>query len=209
MFNSRSKDAPLFLTWREYLPESAHTVLTESETPKRIHQLDFRGTTHQFKYILNVLDQRSLSTTSSIRLQILDPKNREHLTCFFSFPFPKLSKLDVRNFLPDPTSSIFVTSNLTSLKLDIPCPDGRYCTKSQLLQVLQRNRNLRQLDFKAGGLSLAGDSGGLVPVHLPHLVDLSLCGMSGVIDGFVSLVCMSSPLHKIAIQFQHKYYREA
>ena len=205
LFKSRSKDAPLFLTWQEYLPESAHTVLMESETPKRIRQLDFSGTTHQFKCILNALDSRSLSTTSSIRLRILRSSDGEHLARFSSFPFPKLSRLDVANFLPDLTSSIFVTSNLTSLKLDIPCPDGRYCTQSQLLQVLQQNRNLRQLNFKAGGLSLAGDSGRLVPALLPHLADLKLSGTTEVIDRFLDLVCMSSPIHRITIHFQRNY----
>ena len=206
LFKSRSKDAPLFLTWRQHLPESAHTVLVESETPKRIRQLDFSGTTHQFECISNALNPRSLSTTSSIRLQILPSSDGEHLARFSSFPFPKLLKLDVANFLPDPTSSIFVTSNLTSLKLDIPCPDGRYCTQSQLLQVLQQNRNLRQLDLTTGGLSLAGDSGGLVPVLLPCLVDLRLTGTNEAIDGFVDLVCMASPLHKVIIHFQYDYY---
>ena len=207
MFNSRSKDAPLFLTWREDL-ESEDTVWMKSETPKRIRQLDLSGTTDQFECILNALDPRSLSTTSSIRLRVLGPKDREHLTHFFSFPFPKLSRLDVESSPPDPTSSIFVTSNLTSLKLSIPHNDDRYYTQSQLLQVLQQNRNLRQLEFEAGGLPLAGDSGGLVPVLLPHLVDLKLRGTNEVIDRFVDLVCMSSPLHKISIYFQHDYHHD-
>lgn len=204
LFKSRSKHAPLFLTWREHLPDSAYTVLMESETPKKICRLDFSGTPTQFEHILNALDSRSLSTTSSIRLRILPP-DREHLTRFFSFTFPKLSNLEVENFLPDPTSAIFTTSNLTSLKLDLLRRDGRYYTQSQLLQVLQWNQNLRQLDFKAGGLPLAADSGGSAPVLLPHLVDLRLRGTNEVIDGFLGLVCMSSPLHKISIHFQHHY----
>ena len=36
LFKSRSKDAPLFLTWRTWLPKSALNIPTESETPRRI-----------------------------------------------------------------------------------------------------------------------------------------------------------------------------
>ena len=209
LFKSRSKDAPLFLTWNEDLPaaESARTVLMELEPPKRIRQLDFTGTAHQFERTLNVLDSRAVSTTLSIRLRTFRFEEEERLAHFFSLPFPNLSELDVMTFLPDPTSPIFITSNLTSLKLNIPRHCNSHYTQSQLLQVLQQNRNLQQLDFKAGALPLDGDSGGSVPVLLPRLVDLRLHGTNEVIDRFLGLVRMSSsPLHKIAIDFQNDYY---
>jgi len=34
LFNSRSKDAPLFLTWRPQLPDLARKILTDTETPR-------------------------------------------------------------------------------------------------------------------------------------------------------------------------------
>ena len=86
--------------------------------------------------------------------------------------------------------------------------NGHYYTQSQLSQVLRGNQNLRQLYFKADGLPLAADSEGLAPVLLPHLVDLQLCGTNEVIDGFVGLICMSSPLHRITIHFQHHYFQQ-
>jgi len=80
-----------------------------------------------------------LSNTSSIRLHITPHDNRGiqgHLAHFLSLPFPALSKLDIDNFLPGSSSSIFTTSNLTSLKLRIPYYDESHYTLSQLSQIL-------------------------------------------------------------------------
>ena len=206
LFESRSKDAPLLLTWRTRLPKSALNILTGTETPRRIRQLDFNGTCEQLEHILGTLDSGSTSTTSSILLQLNRyEKNRggEHLGRFFSLSFPKLSKLDINTFLPDPTSSVLTTSNLTSLKLDIPYDDNRRYTRSQFLQVLGQHPSLKQLDLTAGGMPSIENSGELVPVVLPRLVELRLCGMGEVIDGFIDLVSMSSPLHNVIISFQH------
>ena len=205
LFKSRSKDAPLILIWRSRFPKYAQNILADTETPRRIRQLDFNGTREQLKHILGALDSRSTSTTSSIRLECLrDGKNDngKHLTRFFSLSFPKLSKLDINTSLPDPTSSILTTSNLTSLKLDPPYNDNRRYTQSQFLEVLQHHPNLEQLDLAAGGLPSVENSRGLVPVPLLHLVELRLCGTDGAINGFIDLVSMSSPLHNVIIEFK-------
>jgi len=203
LFKSRSKDAPLCLTWETWLPESTLNILTDTEVPRRIRQLDFTGTHEQLGPILSALDSRSTSTTSSIRLQRSrygENDNREHLTRFFSSSFPKLSKLDIHDFLPDSTSSILTTSNLTSLKLSLTYNyDHRY-TRSQFLQVLQQHPNLGKLDLM-GGLFSIENSGGLVPVVLPRLVDLKLSGPDEVIEGFIDLISMFSPLHDVTIDF--------
>jgi hypothetical protein len=211
LFESRSQDAPIFLTWRTWLPEdvepaeSALNILMNTETPRRIRQLDFSGTYQQLESILRALDSRSTSSTSSIRLQCFPyNNNREHLTRFFSLSFPKLSKLDVHTFLPDFTSPILTTSILTSLKLD---PVQSQYTLPQLLQVLQQHPNLKQLNLTSGKLPSVENSGELVPVLLPHLVDLRLCGASETIKGLIDLISMSSPLHNVTIDFQYDYPR--
>ena len=204
LFKSRSKDAPLFLTWRTYLREPTQKIFTDTETPKRIRQLDFIGTREDLEHILDGLDSRSTSITSSIRLRGTCHKNNgEHLTRFFSLSFPELSKLDIDTFLPDSASSILITSNLTSLKINLAYNDDRRYTQSQFLQVLQQHPNLKQLDLTAGGFPSVENSGGLTPVVLPHLIDLRLCGRDNVIGEFVDLVSMSSPLHNVVIDFKH------
>ena len=204
LFKSRSKDAPLFLTWRSRLLDFVPSILINTEIPSRIRQLDFNGTREELEHILGAFHPRSTSATSSIRLQCLRSNNHkgEYLTRFFFFSFPKLSKLDIGTSLPDSTSSILTTSNLTSLKLNPPINDSHRYTRSQFLQVLQQHPNLKQLDLSAGGLSLAENSGELVPVLLPCLVDLRFCGGDEVIEGFIDLVSMSSPLHNVIIDFQ-------
>jgi hypothetical protein len=205
LFESRSKDVPLFLTWLDQLPESARNILVGAGTPKRVRQLDVIGTHEQLEQILGTLDSRSVSTTSSIRLQCSPHRkknNGEYLTRFFSLSFPKLAKLDILAFLPDLTSSILTTSNLTSLTLRPPHDDSRRYTRFQFLQVLQHHPNLKQLDLRAGGLPSVEDSGELVPVVLPHLVDLMLDGADEAIEGFIDLISMSSPLRNVIISFQ-------
>ena len=207
LFKSRSKDAPLTLIWRSHFPKSAQDILADTETPRRIHQLDVNGTHEQSEQILGALDSRSTSTTSSIRLQYARYKKNdtEYLTRFFSLSFPKLSKLDINTFLPGPTSSILTTSNLTSLKLVSPYTNNGCYTQSQFLQVLQQHPNLEQLNLLGDGLPSVENSGGLVPIVLPCLVDLRLCGKDGAINGFMDLISMSSPLHNIIINFQDNH----
>ena len=180
-------------------------TLTDTVKGRRIRQLDFNGTRQQLEQILGTLDSRSTSTTSSIRLRCPcyeKNDNGEHLARLFSLSFPKLSKLDINTSPPDPTSPVLATSNLTSLKLDLAYNDDRCYTQSQFLQVLQQHPNLKQLHLRTGGFPSVENSGGLVPVVLPHLVDLRLYGVDEVIDGFIDLVSMSSPLHNVTIDFE-------
>lgn len=205
LFSSRSKDAPLFLTWRHCPSGPVPNTLMDTVTGRRIRQLDFNGTHQQLEQILGALDSRSTSTTSSIRLRYPSYEkndNGEHLARLFSLSFPKLSKLDINTFPPDPTSPIFTTSNLTLLKLDLAYSDDRRYTQSQFLQALQQHPNLKQLHLRTGGFPSVENSGGLVPVVLPHLVDLRLYGTDEVIDGFIDLFSMSSPLHNVTIDFE-------
>ena len=194
------------LTWQTRFPKSTPNILTDTETPRRIRQLDFNGTHEQLEHILGTLDSGSTSTTSSIRLQLNRyEKNRggEHLGRFFSLSFPKLSKLDINTFLPDPTSSVLTTSNLTSLKLDLTYNDNRRYARFQFLQVLRQHPNLKQLDLMGAGLPSIGNSGELVPVVLPRLVDLKLHGTDEAIEEFIDIISMSSPLHNVTIDFEY------
>jgi hypothetical protein len=208
LFSSRSKAAPLFLTWQPRLPDSARDALTDTETPRRIRQLNFSGSGKELERLLGALDSTSISITSSIQLhstynETLNPG--ENLTRFLSMPFPKLSKLDIENFLLDSSSSIFTTSNLTSLKLNFPNNDNRRYTQSRLSQILQHHPNLQELDLRDGTTSPAEQSGAPVPIVLPQLVDLRLHGTTAVVAGFADLVSMVSPLHNFIINFQHTY----
>ena len=208
LFSSRSKAAPLFLTWQSRLPDSARDALTDTETPRRIHQLEFSGSGKQLEHLLGALDSNSISVTSSIQLHGTHNENLkpgEHLIRFLSLSFPKLSKLDIENFLLDSSSSIFTTSHLTSLKLNLPDKGNRRYTQSQLSQILQHHPDLRELDLGGGASSLTEQSGELVPIVLPQLVDLRLRGTAVIVAGFVDLVSMASPLHNFIIDFQHVY----
>jgi len=207
LFESRSKGASLFLTWRPDLPKFALDFLTDTETPRRFRQLSLVGTHEELGRLVGSLDSDSVSVTSSIWIH--DPceethsdENGEHLTHFFSLPFPKLSKLELTNPMPNPSSSIFATSNLTSLKLYLGYEDRRRYTRFEFSQILRQHPNLRELDLGGGAVSVAGTSGALVPVFLPQLADLKLCGKDAIIVGFMELVDMSSPLHNIAINFE-------
>ena len=208
IFSSRSKAAPLFLTWQPRLPDSARDALTDTETPRRIRQLKFSGSNKQLEHLLGALDLNSTSITSSIQLhstynETLNPG--EHLTRFLAMSFPKLSKLDIENFLLDSSSSIFTTSNLTSLKLNLPDNGNRRYTRSQFSQILQHHPNLRELDLRDGATSPADQSGAPVPIVLPQLVDLRLHGTAAVVAGFVDIVSMASPLQNFLIDFQYAY----
>ena len=206
LFNARSKNTPIFLTWRSELPESTRDVLADTETPRRIRQLDFHGTRAQLEHILGALGPGSTSTTSLIRVALSDwGQNGEHLIHFLSSPFPKLSHLDIRNFLPDSSSSIFTTSNLTSLKLDHFYNHKCRYTRSQFSQILQRHPNLQKLDLGKGAMPPVEGSRPPVQVILPRLVDLRLHGMEAVVVEFLGLVSMSSPLHNVIILLDYVY----
>jgi len=204
LFKSRSNDAPLFLTWKHHLPDSARDILTSTGTPKRFRQFYFDGGGEELEHLLAALNSCSLSITSSIRLHDLSPNNDgEHLTRFFSLAFPKLSKLDLKNYLPDSSSSILITSNLTSLKLSLRDDFGpRRYTLSQLSRVLQQHPDLQELELQEGALPPVEKSGAPAPVVLPRLINLSLYGSSTSITAFMDLVNMSSPLHNVIVCFR-------
>lgn len=210
LFNARSKDAPIFLTLRPQLHGSIRDTLMSPTVPRRIRQLDFSGDHEQSVHLLGALDPPS--NASSIRLHITPyqgygKRSQGHLTRFLSSPFQKLSKLDLKNFLPDFSSPIFTTSNLVSLKLEIPHTSaGRY-TGFQFSQILQRHPNLQELDLKEGAMPRIEKSGAApVPVVLPQLVNLILDGVDPVIARFMDHISMSSPLHNVDIRFQHTTY---
>jgi hypothetical protein len=171
----------------------------DTDTPRMFHELDLTGGMEHF---LVALDPTSISITSSIRLNsVLDDKPEERLTRFLSSPFPKLSKLDICGFLPDPSSSIFTSSNLTSLKLHV-LEDYKYRhTRSQLSQVLHHHPNLQELDLKGGAIPLVEQSGTPVPIVLPQLVDLKLYSTRVIVAGHIDLVGAASPLHNVIIFF--------
>jgi len=203
LFKSRSGDAPLFLTWRSHLGDSARDILTGAGTPRRIRQLDFGGYSEQLERLLDTLNSDSTSVTSSVRMKLIGPFPRwsvEQLNRFFFSPLPNLSKLDIENFLPDSSSSLFTTSNLTSLRLSLPQDYQRRFTRSQLSKVLQQHPNLRELDLE-GALPPVEKSGPSIPVVLSNLVDLRLHDADPVIAGFTDLINMSSPLPSVVIHF--------
>jgi len=205
-FKSRSKNSSLSLTWRPQLLNHARDILMDPTIPSRTHQLDFSGTSGQLAHFLGIFDSSPPSNASSIRLQLfpydgLGP--REHFARLLSSPFPKLSKLNVGNFLPDPSSSIYTTSKLTSLKLFLPYGEnGRY-TLTQFSQILQQHPTLEELDLNHGAIPLSGTPGIPVSFTLPRLVNLRLYGTKGAIIGLIDLIGMSSPLHDVVIHVDY------
>jgi hypothetical protein len=204
LFNARSKDAPLFLTWKPRLPDSARDAFMDTGTPRKIYQLNLSSSHAQLEYVLGALDSGSVSVTSSIRVVTDSGNSGEGLPRFLSLPFPKLLELEIANFLPDPSSSIFKTSNLTSLKLSVREDDGRRYTRTQFSRILQHHPNLRELNLRGGAIPLADQPGEPVSIVLPWLVDLKLGGAGAAIAGFMDLVSMS-PLHNVAIYLQHTH----
>ena len=171
-------------------------------TSRRIRQLDFSGTGEQ----LGVFHPSSPSNVTSIRLHISPYDHREppeHLALFLSSPFPGLSRLDLGNFLPDPSSPILTTSSLTSLKLALPYGRENHYTLSQFSQILQHHPNLRELDLNRGAIPFPELSSTSVPVTLTRLEILRLHGGEAAILGFIDLIGMSSPLHDVVIRFGH------
>jgi len=202
MFNSRSKGAPLLFTWRPRLPDSARDILMDPAIPNRIHRLDFIGTSEQLARLLGAFDSSPPSNLSSIRLQISPPDRREpqeHLSRFLSSSFPKLTRLDLLNFLPNFSSPILVTPNLTSLKLSLPYLGSDPYTLSQFSQILQRYPNLRELDLTCGTTPLPGPPSAMAPFALPRLVSLGLEGSGAAVLEFIDFIGMSSPLHDVII----------
>ena len=208
LFNTRAKNAPLFLTVRSYVPILTKDAVMNPAIPRKIHQLDFAGTQQQLVDFLDAIGSNPPSNAWSIRLQV-PPSNYskllEHLARFLSSPFPKLSKLDIEDFTPDSTSPIFTTSNLTSLKLSLSLTGKFRYTLSQFSQILQHHPNLRELDLQQSGTTVPEPSGPLVPLVLPRLVDLRLYSTEPTITGLIDLIGVSSPLHNVVIHFQNGY----
>jgi len=208
LFNSRSKGTPILLTWRPYLPNSARDILMDPAIPNRIHRLDFIGSSDQLAHLLGAFDQCPPSNLSSIRLQISPPDSREpreQLSRFLSFSFPKLTRLDLLNFLPSLSSPILATPDLTSLKFSLSYIIGEPYTLSQFSQILQRHPNLQELDLDCGAIPLPGPPSALAPFVLPRLSDLRLHGEEGAILRFIDFIGMSSPLHDVTIRFDRNF----
>lgn len=204
-FNARSKDTPLLLTWRHQPHRSIRDTLMDPTIPARLRTLDFSGTNNDLEYLLGAFNSSSPSNLSSVRLHATlydEHEVREHPAGFLSLSFPNLSKLDIKNFLPDFSSPIFTTSNLVSLKLGVPCGGGSYYTRSQFSQILQRHPNLEELHLWQGGMPRVEPSIPLVPIVLPRLVDLRLQGTTAIVAEFVGLIGMSSPLHNVDINLE-------
>ena len=208
LFNARSKNAPISLTWLpcwRIEPPFGNGIFEDPTIPGRIRTLDCSGTNDQLEYILGGFGSSHSSDASSVRLHITpydEQGPRKSTTTFLSLSFPKLSKLDINNSLPDVSSPIFTTSNLVSLKLGIPYTDERRYTQSQFSKILQRHQNLQELHLWEGGMPQVEPSEPPAPVVLPQLVDLRLCGTEAMISGFMDLLSMSSPLHSVIIDFR-------
>ena len=206
LFNARSKGAPVSMTWRARCIESPiyNTVMKDPTIPDRIRTLDFNGTSDQLEHLLSAFSSSCSSNTSSIRLHIAPYKehgSRKHTTAFLSLLFPKLSKLDINNSLPDSSSPIFTTSNLVSLKLGIPYNNESHYTRSQFSNILRSHPNLQELHLWQSGMPQGEPSEPHIPVVLPRLDDLRLYGTEADIAGCVDLISMSSPLHNVIIDF--------
>ena len=203
LFNSRSKGGPIHLTWRDELPETALDVLRDPKMPSRIRHLDFSGGDDELEGFLTIFDSNSPSNASSVRLQVApcnDCRPGERFARLLSSPFPKLSKLNIGGLLPGPSSSVFTTSKLTSLKLFLRKEKKGSYTLAQFSQILQQQPNLRELDLNDGAIPSTGVT--KAPL-LPHLVDLRLHGMDVAILGFIDFIQMSSPLHNVIIHFDY------
>jgi len=212
LFNERSKDAPLLLTWRPRPRDSTRDTLVDPTIPGRIRVLDFSGTNFDLEYLLGTLDSSVPSNASSVRLHVTlydEHGAQKHPTGFLSLSFPKLSKLDVKNFLPDFSSPIFTTSNLVSLKLSIPYSDENCYTRSQFSKILQRHPNLQELHLWQGGMPRVEPLEPFIPVVLPRLVDLQLYGSEAIVVGFVDLIGMSSPLRNVIISLDSTHATRA
>ena len=204
LFNARSKDTPLSLTWRPMPKTPAGDFSVDPGISKRIRQLNFVGNSQQLTCFLGAFDSNPPSNVSSMQLHIVPYDHREPqgpLARFLSSSFPKLSQLDLWNFLPDSSSPIFTTSCLTLLRLYLPnCKKSRY-TLPQFSQILQQHPNLQKLDLSDGAIPLPGPPNTSVPFTLPRLVGLRLHGLEADISGFIDFIGLSSHLHDVTIRF--------
>ena len=205
-FNSRSKNAPLYLTWR---PCRHRSTLADPTIPGRIRQLDFCGAHQGLETLLSgSLDSSHPSNASSIRLH-LDPYDehgpQEHTTNFLSLSFPELLKFDIKNFLPDSSSSVFTSSNLVSLKLAIPYGNKKRFTQFQFSQIFQHHPNLQELHLWKGAMPQFGSSGTSAPFTLQKLVDLRLDGSRAVIAQFIDFIGLSAPLDNVVLDFESTF----
>lgn len=211
LFNKRSKDSPIFLTWQpHHTPASGRDGLGDPAIPGRIRQLDFSGAREQLEELFGAIDSNPPSMISSIRVHITlhgarqdTEQDTQHLTRFLSSSFPRLSKLDIENYQLDCSSSVFATSNLTSLKLSLPYGSRPSYTLEQLSRILQKHPNLRELDLKDGATPRIEPTDAPVPFTLPQLVDLKLRGVAGSILRLIRLIGLSLPLHTIVLHFRH------
>jgi hypothetical protein len=206
LFNARSKDAPIIMTWRpKSIPSSRWDILQDPTVPGRIYQLDVSGNSGQLEHVLSAFDSTPPSSASSIRLKVilnefgLLENPQDHLTRFLPFSFPKLSKLDIENFQVDSSSPLLTTSNLTSLKLGFYYGDGPRYTLAQLSRILQKHPNLQELDLTNGATPLAESPESPIPFDLPQLVDLRLRGMAASLLGLLRHMGMSPPLYNIVL----------
>lgn len=175
------------------------------------HRLDFSGDMEQLGHLLHAFGSRTPSIILSIRLQIIpqdDEEPPEGFGRFLSSAFPKLSELDIEDFVFDHPSPIFTTSNLTSLKLHYHYCDEPMHTLPEFSDILQKHPNLQELDLQEGALPLPEPSVLLVPLVLPRLVDLRLRGLEWGVAGIVGLVGVSSPLRNIVILVQESHITE-
>lgn len=128
------------------------------------------------------------------------PVGEDRLAWFFPLSFPRLSTLEIRNYLPSSLSPVFTASNLTSLRT-YP-PDGikpRY-TLAQLSRILQKHPSLREPLLKncPDPSWVRGKTGSLLP---SMLVNLTLCDTAGHTRGLPSFVSTSAPLHDVHLSF--------
>ena len=203
LFKARSKNAPIFVTWQPD-PERHIQIPGDTVVPGRIRQLYFSGTGEQSDQFFSTIESTLRSDTSSVRVHISphsEQDTQDHLTLFLSSSFPKLSKLDIENYQPDPSSSVFTTSSLTSLQLSFPHGTRPQYTLAQLSRILQRYPNLRKLDLRDGALPQIESTELPVPFTLPRLVDLKLFGTVGCIFKLVNLIDTSPPPRSILLCF--------
>ena len=207
LFETRSKDAPIFLTWRPDLPTPDQDILMDPTTQGRLRRFDFGGSIEQLAHLLGAFDPSAPSNTSSIRIHIVNPytKHPKYIDRFLSSSFPKLSVIDIEGFLPDSLSPIFTSSNLTSLRLHSHFREKPRYTLSQFSEILQQHPNLRELDLNDRAIPVTEPPGPLVPFVLPRLVVLRLHGYKSGVLGFSDLIGVSSPLRNIDILIQDSF----
>jgi len=208
LFRARSKEAPIFLTWRTHqIPASGLDVLADPAIPGRIRQLDFIGTSKQLEQALGAFNSSSPSNALSIRLHVtqsifaIEDDTQDHVARFLPFSFPKLSKLDIENFQPDSSSPLLTTSNLTSLRLSFHSGIRPRDTLAQFSRLLQKHPNLEELDLEYGAMPRVEPAEDPAPITLPRLVDLKLHGTAECILGLVNLIDISIPLQNVFFQF--------